>query len=193
MGMTVFIRRATDRVNDLLVQAATPRVVERERERLDRVEHELGVLLAQLESCVRERDRELGLLDSAELRLALGDLHERTELFFRCLERGALGVEGLLAFIESVAKVGAGDIKAAVSVEEVADALGRTLDHVQDYMIGHDLLDPDAISTTRIGTQAVRKHRSRATQEDAATWRNVTRVARLAVDIEMTSGRATLA
>lgn len=178
-----------------LADVSAPRVVERERQLLDRVEHEFGVLTAALEQAARERDGDLSLLDYADLRLALGDLRERTQLFSRCLERDALGVEGLFAFVDAVTGMGVADIKVATSVEEVADAIGRAVDDVQDYMIGHDLLDPAALSKRTVSPQAVRKFRSRASLVDVIAWDVEAGGTRAVTRIEIGSGesRASLA
>lgn len=164
-------RMLPERVKNFVADMAAPRVVERERELLDKVERALGAMVSRIEAEVRAKDEHLCLLDSPDVRLAIGDLHARTSLFSRYLERDALGVDGLLAFIHTAADMGVGAVKAAPDFDEAADAVGRAVDHVQDYMVSHDLLDVDVLDKSHVvDPQDVRKVHARVSVREIAAW-----------------------
>ena len=187
-------RMLPERLKNFVAEIATPRVVERERELLDQVEHAVGVLAERIEREVRTADRRIGLLDSPDVRLALGDLRARTELFHRCLERDALGVEGLLTFAETAADIGVGGVRAATTADDAADAISRAVDHLQDYMLSNGFLDSDSLHKGHlVEPHDVRKLRARVSAKEFAGWNQTLQSHTIEIRHGPGSGRTTLA
>lgn len=164
-------------VKDYLVRMAMPRLVERDRGRRELVARRTYMFVAAVEREVREADHRLhGVLDSEDVRLAITDLRSRGAQLAALLRHDLVGVDALLAFIDSVQDLGTGGIKAATTPDEVADAASRAIDHLEGYLHSHDQIVASADSggiVPRPDPAEVRKLASNRTTGEVASWRKV--------------------
>lgn len=93
---------------------------------------------AALEREVRDRDAALGgVLDSMDVRWALRDMRCRVEGIASSLDLTRVEPVRVSRFLLATRKLGIDGINSAVGPDEVADALSRAVDHLQDFVAAH--------------------------------------------------------